>query len=261
MEEVQLPVSQSTSKTWRRCKRQYMYKVIEGLEPRLPSLPLKRGIWMHEILQYHYMGRDWKKALVRLTKQFNNLLLEEREFYGDLPAEVKRMMEAYLYHYQEEDKDWEILFVEETFVVEHGDGSEFSFKPDLIVRDHVLNQTICWDHKTTKSIPSAEYRLTDLQSGLYPWGLRVAGIDIDTFGFNYIRTKPPSIPKINLNGAISKAKLDTDYYTLASFLKAYYSADWPDIPSNWKVRLKFLKENNAYLKRTRLVKPKSVEDR
>ena len=261
MEEVKLLITQSTSKKWRRCKRQYMYAVIEGLEARLPSLPLKRGSWMHEILQYHYMGRDWKKALAKLTKQFNTLLLEEREFYGDLPAEVERMMNGYLYHYREEDKDWEILFVEETFVIEHGDGHEFSFKPDLIVRDHALNQTICWDHKTTKSIPSAEYRIADLQSGLYPWGLRVAGIDIDTFGFNYIRTKPPTVPSINQNGAISKRRIDTDYATMYNFLKEYYADVWPDIPKEWKVRLRFLKDNNIYLKRSRQKKPKAVEDR
>ncbi len=215
---------------------------------------------MHELLQHHYMGRDWKKALAKLTKQYNNLLLEEREFYGDLPGEVKRMMEMYLYHYREEDKDWEILFVEETFVVEMN-GNEFSFKPDLIVRDKALNQTVVWDHKTTKSIPSAEFRMTDLQSGLYPWGLRVAGIEVDTFGYNYIRTKPPTVPSINMDGAISKRRIDTDYYTLASFLKDYYKDEWPDIPDHWKSQLRVLKDSNSYLKRTRLKKPQAVEDR
>lgn len=225
---------------------------------------------MHECLQYHYMGRDWKNALANLTKKFNTLLLEEREFYGDLPGEVKRMMEAYLYLYREEDEDWEILYVEETFVIDHGDGHEFSFKPDLIVRDHALNQTIVWDHKTTKSIPSAEFRLTDLQSGLYPWGLDVVGIHVDSFGYNYIRTKAPTVPKINKNGAISKRRIDTDYYTLASFLKDYYAEGiwvsgkefkWPDIPSHWKVQLKTLKEYNTYFKRTRIKKPQVVQDR
>ena len=261
MEEVKLHISQSTSKTWRRCKRQYYYKVIEGLETRMPALPLKRGSWMHECLQWHYMGRGWEKAHARLTKQFNNLLLEEREFYGDLPAEVKRMMEAYLYRYREEEEDWEILYVEETFVIEHGDGHEFSFKPDLIVRDKALNQTIVWDHKTTKSIPSAEYRMTDLQSGLYPWGLKIVGIDVDSFGYNYIRTKAPTIPKINQNGEISKRRIDTDFHTLASFLKEYYADEWPKIPDHWKVQLRVLKENSTYFKRTRLKKPKAVQDR
>ena len=227
----------------------------------MPTLPLKRGLWMHEILQYHYMGRNWRVAHKKLTKQFMRLLLEEREYYGDLPDEVERMMGSYLHLYAEEDKTWEVLHVEETFVVNHPNGHEFTFKPDLIVRDTDTDQIVCWDHKTAKSIPSSEYRIADLQSGLYPWGLRLAGIEVDTFGFNYIRTKPPTQPSINLNGEISKRRIDTDYYTLATFLMDYYKDVWPDIPKNWKTQLRTLKHSNAYFKRTKLVKPKAVETR
>jgi hypothetical protein len=261
MNEVELRISPSTVKAFNRCKRSYYYKVVEGLETRLPSLPMRRGSWMHECLQYHYMGRDWRVAHKKLTKQFNRLFLEEREYYGDLPNEVERMMKGYLYHYRNEDKDWEILHVEETFVVEHPNGHEFSFKPDLVVYDKALDQTVCWDHKTTKSVPSAEFRMQDLQSGFYPWGLRLAGVNVDTFGYNYIKTKPPTIPSINLNGEISRRRIDTDYYTLATFLMEYYADSWPDIPKTWKVQLQTLKNSNAYLKRTKMVKPQAVENR
>jgi hypothetical protein len=217
---------------------------------------------MHEILQYHYMGRDWRVAHKNLTKRFNNLLLEEREYYGDLPAEVERMMLAYLYEYKDEDKEWEVLFVEETFRVNHPNGNVFEFKPDLVVRDHATDQVICWDHKTTKSIPSAEFRMSDLQSGLYPWGLRLAGIEVDSFGFNYIRTKPPTVPSINMDGSISKRRIDTDFRTLAAFLKGYYGDNWPkDIPDHWKTQLATLKHTNSYFKRSKMVKPKAVESR
>jgi len=261
MEETLIKISPSSAKKFRRCKRQYYYSMVEGLETRLPSLPLRRGTWMHECLQYHYMGRDWRIAHKALTKKFNTLLLEEREFYGDLPSEVERMIKAYLYHWKDDDKDWEILHVEETFIVEHPNGHEFSFKPDLIVYDKVLKQTIVWDHKTTKSVPSAEFRMQDLQSGLYPWGLRIAGLEVDTFGYNYIKTKPPTIPTINQDGSISKRRMDTDYYTLATFLKEYYSEDWPNIPDRWKTQLRTLKGSNQYFKRTKIVKPKEIENR
>jgi hypothetical protein len=261
MDEVKLTISPSTARRFNRCKRAYYYSVVEGLEPRLPSLPIKRGVWMHECLQYHYMGRGWRKAHARLAKQYKNLLLEEREYYGDLPGEVERMMESYLYHYRDEDSEWEVLYVEETFIVEHPNGHEFSFKPDLIVKDHALDQVVVWDHKTTKSIPSAEYRMSDLQSGFYPWGLRLAGVNVDTFGYNYIKTKPPTVPSINKDGSISKRRIDTDYYTLASFLMDYYADVWPDIPSSWKTRLQTLKNSNEYFKRSKIVKPQAVESR
>ena len=262
MEEILLKISPSSLKKFGRCKRQYYYSMVEGLETRLPTLPLKRGTWMHECLQYHYMGRGWKTAHKRLTGQFNKLLLEEREYYGDLPSEVERMMKDYFFMYPEDDEDWEVLHVEETFVVEDAFGEhEFSFKPDLIVYDKAMGKTICWDHKTTKSIPSAEFRIQDLQSALYPWGLKLAGIKVDTFGFNYIRTKPPTIPSINLNGEISKRRIDTDFYTLATFLKEYYKDDWPKIPDHWRTQLRTLKGSSNYFKRSRIKKSRAIVNR
>ena len=259
MEEVKLDLSPSSIKTWRRCKRQYYYKYVEGIETRRPDLPLKRGSWVHQNLQYHYQDRGWRAGHNLQVKKFERLLLEEREYYGDLPGEAERLTLAYLHHYREDN--WEVLFVEETFNVPHPNGSDFSFKPDLIVRDLDTGQVICWDHKTTKTIPDAMFRMQDLQSGFYPWGLRLAGIEVDVFGYNYIRTKVPTIPSINKDGSISKKRIDTDFYTLAKFLKEYYADEWPDIPDNWKIRLRTLKQTSPYFKRSKLDKPQAMTDR
>jgi len=259
MEEVPLVISPSSLRTWLRCKRQYYYKYVEGLEARLPDIKLKRGSWMHECLQYHYMGRDWKVAHKRLTKKFNTMFLEEREYYGDLPDQVERMMKSYLYHYREDN--WEVLFVEETFKVDHPAFEEkFEFKPDLIVYDKDTKQTICWDHKTVKSIPSGEFRIQDLQSALYTWGLKVVDVEINAFGWNYIRTKDPTVPKINLNGEISRRKIDTDFYTLASFLKEYYGT-LEGLPAAWRTRLNTLKYTNTYFRRSKVVKSEAITSR
>jgi hypothetical protein len=187
------------------------------------------------------------------------MFLEEREFYGPLPEQVERMVRGYFYHYKD-DEDWEVLHVEKEFVAPMGntDGDLFTFKPDLVVREKSTGLIGCVDHKTTKSIPSAEYRMSDLQSTLYVWGLRQVGIPIDFFTFNYIRSKDPTVPSINQNGSISRRRIDTDYYTLASFLKDYYADSWPDIPKEWKVRLRTLKQNSSFLKRTRITKPEKM---
>jgi len=258
---VPITISQSAIKAWRRCKRQYYYKHIEELESRLPGLPLKRGNWLHSLLAVHYKGGDWEIEHRKLTRQFKKLFLEEREFYGDLPDQAERMMKAYLYHWRDQDEDWEILHVEETFEVISDSGDTFSFKPDLVIVEKSTGHIGCWDHKSTKGLPDADWRIQDLQSGLYPWGLRLAGLDVDYFGFNYIRTKVPTTPHINLDGSISKAKLDTDYYTLAAFLKEYYADEWPKIPPEWKIRLRTLKVDNRYFKRSRVNKTGPVENR
>lgn len=239
--------------------------MIEGLEPRLPDEKLKLGSWFHELMAEHYRGGDWRKAHAKELKRFNNLFLEEREHYGDLPEKVERMMESYVWHYRHEEEDWEILHVEETFKVEFAEGDVFTFKPDLIIRDHSTAEKAIWvvDHKTTRSMPSGEWRLEDLQSTLYPWALR-EGMDlpIKGFVFNYIRKKSPTIPKINKDGSISRAKIDTDYPTLAKFLLEYFEVESVNaLPKEWKTRLRTLQGSKSYFKRSRITKDDLLIDR
>lgn len=261
-----ITLSHSSVKKFRRCKRQYYYSVVEELEPRLPDEKLKVGNWFHKLMQAHYAGEDWEKVHKKETKKFNSLFLEEREMYGDLPTLVRRMAESYFWTYRNEDKDWETLYVEETFRVEFGEEKDvFTFKPDLIIRDHSTKEKAIWvvDHKTVKSIPSGEWRLEDLQSTLYPWALR-EGLDLDIKGFifNYTRRKVPSIPGINKDGSISRRRIDTDYPTMAKFLLEYYEVDSVnDLPSDWKQRLRNLRGERKFFKRTRMDKVEDLTER
>lgn len=261
-----LHLSHSDLKTFRRCKKQYHYKVIQGLEPRLQDPKLKAGNWFHELLGSYYKGEDWKKVHAQQTKKFNNLFLEEREHYGDLPGMVLRIMESYLWNYRKIEEDWEILYCEQRFDITWGpDNDEFSFKPDLVIRDHSTPQKDVWvvDHKTVKTMPSSEWRMEDLQSTLYPWALRT-GMDLPVKGFifNYIRRKVPSIPKINKDGSISRARLDTDYPTMAKFLLEYFEVkSVNDLPTEWKRRLAVLKTQRTFFRRSKLVKDEHLINR
>ena len=260
-----LKVSHSSLKKFRRCKRQYFYSIIEGLEPRLSSAPLKLGSWFHALMESYYKGEDWEDEHKRLLKAFNNLFKEERDEYGDLPDQAHRMMVSYLWNYRKQEEDWEILHVEETFTAFFAEDDEFTFKPDLIVRDKTTKDGDIWvvDHKTTKSMPSGEWRLEDLQSTLYPWALR-EGTDLNVKGFifNYIRKKAPTIPHINKDGAISKARIDTDYPTMAKFLMEYHDVESVnDLTTDWKKRLRVLMMEKKYFKRSRIIKEQFLEDR
>lgn len=260
-----IELSHSELKTFRRCKRQYYYKVVEGLEARLVDPKLKFGTWFHELLRAHYSGKDWKKAHAKELKKFNNLFLEEREHYGDLPDLAERMMYSYLWRYRKQEAEWEVLHIEERFDIHFAEGDMFSFKPDLIVRDHSTPQKDIWvvDHKTTRSIPSAEWRLEDLQSTLYPWALREAtDLEPKGFIFNYIRRKAPTIPSINKDGSISKRRIDTDYPTMARFLLEYYEVDTvKELPTKWKKRLANLKLEDKFFKRSKIVKDEALVSR
>src|SRR5690606_40171791 len=70
-------VSFSELKTWRTCRQMYHYKYRENLEPRLKSPALKRGAWIHSLLEAYYKGKDWREVHRELVNQFNELLEEE----------------------------------------------------------------------------------------------------------------------------------------------------------------------------------------
>jgi hypothetical protein len=60
----------------------------------------------------------------------------------------------------------------------------------------------------------------DPQLMVYPWAAeKVLGIQPAGIIYNYVRSKPPSLPKLNKDGSLSKRKISTDYPTIFRFLK------------------------------------------
>tara|TARA_B100001250_G_scaffold71155_1_gene57492 strand:- start:7173 stop:8126 length:954 start_codon:yes stop_codon:yes gene_type:complete len=244
-------ISQSKLKTFRRCPKQYEYKYIEGLEPTRKSVPLALGNWIHSMLEAHYKGEDWLETYGELTHKFNGFLAEEKEHYGDLPGISARLMNGYMDFWEEEDKNLEIISVEEDFEVDIGKGLLFKFKPDMIVKDKRDGVISCWDHKSNKTLPDTEWRNTDIQSTLYLWALNQLGIKVDQFIFNYIRTKPPTVPRMTKAGRMSKVKIETDYPTLKSFIEENDLV----IDDNLQTWLDNLKANSNFYKRISIAKP------
>lgn len=205
----------SMIKTFRRCHRQALYKYNDRLKPRLTK-PLKRGTWMHSLLEEHHAGRDWERMHRALTAKFHQLFDEEKMEFGDLPTECKTLMESYLWHYK--DDPWTVHETEFTVEAEFPDGRLYRGKVDALVE----NQFGLWivDHKTHGSLPNHAFRLLDAQSALYLWAARRSGIPVQGFIWNYLKTKAPSQPRLLQSGArLSKTLGDTDYLTYTRALK------------------------------------------
>lgn len=49
------PVHNSHLTGFRRCKKKYSYSYIEQIQPKLPGLPLARGIWIHYCLEAQFL--------------------------------------------------------------------------------------------------------------------------------------------------------------------------------------------------------------
>lgn len=232
--------NQSRVKQFRRCQKQYSFRYDYaekmGLDPdkemvpKIPSVPLKRGSWMHALQEAHHRewagvdGEGWEDVQQRLVKAYDGLFDEEKETLGDLPRETRRMFRAYLRRWNQHDADRyqvatlhdgspAVEFLVEVSLRKWGVVEPFKGTIDLLVEDLEYGGLWVWDAKWVKRIPDSDDRMMATQNLMYVWALRKLGYDIRGFLYNYGRTKPPTIPHPVYGGkqlSVAK-KIDTTY--------------------------------------------------
>jgi len=200
--------SHSALKTAQRCLKQWSYKYIDRLEPVVSKPHLEKGSELHALLEQYYRD-EW--------------------FSGNYGSDDNtEIIQRYLHHYAKDD--WEILHIEEEFEM-IVNGYTLVFIPDLVVR--INGEVWIVDHKTTVRIPDEWdlYNMGDFQHLLYLEGMEQNGYDeVAGFIFNYIRTKPPTMPKLRKDGKIADIRrLDTDYNTLLMFAEEHGLEKDPDV--------------------------------
>ncbi len=170
-ESGKLISSNSMLKTFQRCPRQADYKYARRLKPKSVKLPLKRGKWMHSLLEAHYKAEagmetpPWQDVHKALTNDFSKLFDEEKEKLGDLPRECDRLMRGYLWHYKEHA--WKVLGVEGMLEAELPGGSIFRGRYDMLIEDEYGIWLV--DHKNMKRLPNHALRMLDTQAPRYVW--------------------------------------------------------------------------------------------
>lgn len=246
------PIRLSNSKvnTWRRCPNQYRYKYGMKLRKKVHGLPLKRGDWLHQLLMTHYDGHDWRERQALLAADFNQMFEEEREEYGDLPAETQRIMASYLAHYQHEDRNWRTVDTEVDELVELPNGDKFNFIVDCIMEDSDGALWI-WDHKTVGRFMPEDFMLIDAQLARYFWAAKQIGYkNLRGAMFNEIITKPPTLPKfLEPSQRLEMRKnIHCDAYTYMREIKRHKQD-----PKQYRDFLLFLKaRHKEWFRRTRL---------
>lgn len=220
---VPLRMSNSKEGCYRRCPRKYKFRYVQKLQAKRHGLALKRGSWLHELLMVHYDGQDWRERQRELTQAFNRLLFEEREEYGDLPAETGRIMLAYLANYKSEDKHYRILDTEVDETITLPNGDEFNFIIDLVVEETHDGSIWLWDHKSVESPLDEDFMLLDAQLAKYVWGAQQIGIKpVRGVLFNELCTKAPTLPKeLKTGGLEQRANLVCDVYTYYREIKRH----------------------------------------
>lgn len=247
-----IPVTtQSMLKTFRMCPREAMYKYHERLSPKVASVPLTRGKWIHALLEEHYNGRDWRPVHKAKTAEFSKLMDEEKDKLGDLPREIELLMASYFWHYGAEDvvgTEWEVLEVEKLIEAMMPNGHLFRGKVDMIVL--IDGEVWIVDHKTHKKLPDWAHRMFDEQSTGYVWAAREMGIPVRGFIWNYITTAGFPKYKVLKNGSSFYATnwdSDTTYPAFTRAIKAAkaeYGDDFlntPELVKKAKAKLAQLK--------------------
>lgn len=254
-ELITVNFNQSRIKTFNRCPKQYDYKYNQHLEPKKKIRPLYLGSWVHAALETHYRDGDWKIGHEEYVKDWNKLFEEERlalrtrgKTVGPpLPELVQRIMRSYTWYYR--DDGFKPYMVEQILEVPTPlvlNGKRFVFKGrlDLVMQDEE-GLLWLWDHKTASSIPPpTSFHAMDPQLMLYPWAAQEQyGIQLAGIIYNYVKSKAPSIPRLNKDGSLSRRKILTDYPTLYTFLKRndYDPKDFAHILRPMAKKSEFLK--------------------
>lgn len=265
MTEALKAVSWSELKTFQRCPKQWEYKYVDRLVPKKKSKPLFLGSWIHSALESYYTGGDWRIGHKLFLDEYNKLFEEEREALEmqgkrrgkPLPQRVESIMKSYEFYYK--DDGWEVVAIEQPFEVDtplkiDGKTQRFQGIIDLVIRD-LEGRLWVVDHKTAGNIPEATaFHAMDPQLMLYPWAAKQAwGWDVAGVYYNYVRSKAPSVPKINRDGSISKRKFASDYPTLYRFLKSNRLD-----PARYADVLRPLRRQSPFLRRYRLPREGNV---
>lgn len=256
-------ISNSKARTWARCPKQYEFNYVRGLQTMEEAIPLKRGSWLHELLDAIYSGRDWKEVHKRLTGEFNKLFDQEKERLGDMPGDCYRLIENYQRMYAKRDAKWEVLATEVQDTILLPNGDEFTYIIDLIYRDSMGVWIL--DHKTVSSFMEETYLVMDTQLARYhyvasrPQFADKVGYDVSELRgivYNEIRTKAPTVPKLLQSGKLSTAKnIDTDYFTYLKAIKEH-GLD----PKDYRDFLTMLRgrEESRFYRRTPMPKDKTL---
>lgn len=207
-----LVITQSMIGSFVECPRETYYAIILGLRPRIEKKPLKRGTWVHALLEERGKGGDWRKLHKELTRKAEEDTFEEET--AGLAEECYRIMLSYEYAHR--DEILIPLFTEITVERPMFRGKVlYRGRIDIIWMDE-NGDVWLGDHKTHAKLPEWRYRELSFQNHSYLWAvagspeyaaLRYKGKPLPQpkgFIYDYCKTGAISAPTLTQAGKISR---------------------------------------------------------
>lgn len=195
-------VSQSEADSFLTCARKHYYAHGEsgtGLMPQSVSQPLSRGTVGHSILEEYFTHRKQNKShqdcvAAAMAKTMGFLSGEVQEEYVDGVTAATELIEIFSRgNFWEwlwtNTQHWDILEIEEKYLVQVDDDLEFAMRLDLLVRDRQKNKVYLVDHKFIYNFYDPNLVAVLPQMAKYVAALRHNGISVDDGIYLMVRTR------------------------------------------------------------------------
>lgn len=189
----------------------YHNKFVLGLRRKKVKRPLVFGTIIHEIIEAHLEGNNWKKLLKKIDLDQGSMFRKEREMYGNLIEDIRDIMTDYFEFWDGQLKPLEHdgRHSEHEFRIELDTDLWFTGKIDAVGKAKGMRWLV--EHKSFSRMPSEDERWRSIQAAVYFRALEEMGFKrIDGVLWDYISSKPCNVPgELTATGKISQARIDS----------------------------------------------------
>ena len=145
-----ITISWSEIDAWRQCPLKWRLAYAERWVEPLVSPALSKGLLWHKVLEIHYLALQstgrLSEAIERVQAYINAVDNDWREL-------IVWMYNGYIHHWQDEDRELQIVQVEPRVELPLMPGINIKCRVDLLVRDWE-GMLWLWDHKSCRNLPT-----------------------------------------------------------------------------------------------------------
>lgn len=185
-------ISNSEVNSWLQCTRKYYYEYVLGLEPKVYSEAISKGIIIHSMLEGYYAGKMQGLDEAACREEATEPLLFAMASGGDIAelGGIRTLVEGYFDKSLADEERYEVRAVETKYALELSESFSLVGTLDLLLFDKWDAKYIPVDHKSTYNFWTDEQVNTSAQFVKYIIILRGLGYDVGKFMVNQIRTRP-----------------------------------------------------------------------
>jgi len=188
-----------------RCLKRYEYRWVDKLVPRPRDVrpALRRGVWIHRLLQLLDEGSVWELELQRMMDWALEHEVPEEDVLamGQDVLELVKDYQAYWQGHDEAPGPWETVGTEVPVSWEPKPGICLTSTIDVLKRDRQGRLWI-WERKTTRDIPDSDWRTVDPQTMLQYIEARASGHSVSGIMFDYVSTLPGARLRVTKGGSL-----------------------------------------------------------